>query len=81
MALMLFQLSFKTLEQGKGIGRAAGKPGENFIVKQAAHFARRSLDHDIAQGYLAVAAQGDEITTPNGENSGAAKLLHEGTQQ
>mgnify|MGYP003694320217 CR=1 FL=1 len=38
---------------------APGKSGEHAIVVQAAHFARRRLDDDVAERHLAVAAERD----------------------
>ena len=81
MALVLFQLGFETLEQGEGVRRAAGESGQNLVVVDAAHLARVGLDHDIAEGDLAVAAEGDLIAAPHREDGGAAKLFHDFSPQ
>ena len=43
---------------------------------QPADLARGGLDDDVAEGDLAVAAQGDEIASAHRNDGGAVELLH-----
>ena len=56
---MFLQLGLEALEQGEGIGGAAGEAGQHLVLVQPAHLAGSGLDDDIAEGDLAVAAEGD----------------------
>ena len=82
MPLVFLQLGLKALEQGECIGSGAGKTGQHFAVVELAHLARRALDHDVAERYLAVAADGDlravRRVTPHADDGGTVKLFHEG---
>ena len=77
MALMFFQLRFEAFEQGKRIGGRAGKTGENLVVIKPSYFARRGLDDHVAERDLTVAAHGDFIAAPHGDDGGAVKTFHE----
>ena len=59
MALMLFELGLEALEQGEGVGRRPGEAGQDLVAEQLAHLAGRGLDDDVAEGHLAVAAEGE----------------------
>ena len=80
MALVLFQLGLKALEQGEGVGRGTGKTGQHPAMVELAHLARRALDDDIAQRDLTVAANGDldsqRRLAPHADNGGSVKLFH-----
>ncbi|MOA09820.1 hypothetical protein D3C78_1296740 [compost metagenome] len=82
VALVLFQLGLEALEQREGIGRGPGKAGQHGAVIEAAHLARSPLDHDVAQGDLAVAANGDLDTVcrlaADADDGGAVILFHSG---
>ena len=58
MALVLFQLGLEALEQRERVGRGAGETRDDLVVVELAHLAGRALDDDVAQGDLAVAADG-----------------------
>ena len=59
VAAKFLELGFEQLEQGKGVGRGAGKTGHDLAVIQAAHLAGGMLhDHGLAQGDLAVPGHG-----------------------
>ena len=58
MALVFFEFGFKALKQGEGVSCGAGKAGQHLAMVQLAHFARRALDHYMAQGDLAIAPHG-----------------------
>src|SRR5690606_4459957 len=58
------------------IGGGAGKPGQDLVVVQAAYFACRALADGVAQGDLAVAAQGDVFAAAHANNGGGVKVVH-----
>jgi hypothetical protein len=62
---MLFQLAFEPLEQGEGIRRRPGKPGDHLAIADAPHLAGIGLHDGVAHGNLAIA-----------RDHGAAVLLH-----
>ena len=74
---VLVELGLEALEQGEGVGGAAGESGQDLFLIQPAHLACGGLDDDVAEGDLAVAAEGDFIAAADGENGGAAILFHE----
>ncbi len=76
VALVFFQLGLETFLQGEGVGRGAGKACQDLIMVEPADLAGRALDDDIAQGDLAVAAQGDVVAAPDTNNGGGVKLFH-----
>ena len=65
MALMLFQLPFAALEQGKGVGRGAGESGNHLAVIETAHLLGIAFHHGVAEEYLAVAAHDDFAMAPH----------------
>ena len=76
VALVFFQLGLEAFEQGEGVGGATGEAGQYLVVIQAAHLACGGLDHDIAEGYLAVAAQRHALATAHRYDGSSVKLLH-----
>ena len=75
---MLVELGLEALEQGEGVGGAAGETGEDLAVVERAHLARGGLDDDVAEGDLTVAAERDTIAAPHRQDGRAAILFHEG---
>ena len=57
LTLVFLELGFEALEQRERVGRRSGEAREHAVVVQAAHLARRGLDHDVAERHLAVAAE------------------------
>ena len=55
---MCLQLSFKQLEQGKGIGRSTGKSGNDPVVIEAAYRAGIALYNSVSHGYLDITTNG-----------------------
>ena len=49
------------------------KTGENAFVEQPPHFARTRFQHDVAEGDLAVATEGDAFAAADGNDGGAVK--------
>jgi hypothetical protein len=80
---VLLQLGLEALEQGEGVGRGAGKAGQHLVMVELADLARAGLDDGVAQGDLAVAAQG-HLPAPVGqlaahaEDGGAVVGVHRG---
>ena len=58
VALVLLELGLEALEEREGVRGGAGEAGQHLVVVELAHLARRALDDDVAQGDLAVAADG-----------------------
>jgi hypothetical protein len=73
---VLVELGFETLEQGEGVGGTAGESGQDLFLIQPPDLACGGLDDDVAEGDLAVAAEGDFIAPADGKNGGAAILFH-----
>jgi hypothetical protein len=73
---MLVELRFKAFEEGKGIGRAAGKAGEDLALMNTANLARAGLDHEVAKRHLPVAAHGHTLAAANRQNRRAVVLIH-----
>ena len=76
MAGVLVELGLEALEQGECIGGAAGESGQDFFLIEPPDLAGGRLDDDVAEGDLAVAAEGDLVAPAYGENGGAAILFH-----
>jgi hypothetical protein len=76
VALVLFQLGFEAVEQGEGVGGAAGEAAQHLALVQLAHLARRALHDDVAQRDLAVAAERDLVAAPHADDGRAVKLFH-----
>ena len=82
MALVLLQLRLEPLEQREGVGGGAGKSGNDLVVVELAHLARRALDDDVAQRHLAVAAYRHlpaalGVLAPHADDGRAVKLFHD----
>ena len=71
LARMLLELAFEALEQGEGIGRGAGEPGDDLAAAEPAHLARIGFDHGIPQRHLAVAGDDNDAEAV----AGSAALL------
>jgi hypothetical protein len=65
----------KQLEQGEGVGGAAGETGHDLIVVEAAHLARVALDDGVAQRDLAVAADKSRPCLGGVADSSACKVV------
>ena len=77
LPVLFFQLAFKTLEKGEGVGGAAGESGEDAVFVEAADFACVALHDGIAERDLAVAGDGDVATTTDGEDGGGMCVKHD----
>src|ERR1035437_4204037 len=79
---MFLQLGFKTLKQGESIGRGTGKTSQHLAMVELAYFARRAFDNDVAQGHLAIAANGHLHAlgglAAHADDGRAVKLFHVG---
>ena len=78
MALVLFELGLEALEQRERVRGGARKSREHAVVIQAAHLARRRLDHDVAERDLAIAAQRHRAVAAHGNDGRAVKGFHLG---
>src|SRR5205814_3221851 len=76
VALVLVELAFEALEQGERVRRAAGEAGEDAVLVQAPDFLRAAFDDDIAERYLAVAAERHARAAAHGKNGGAVEGFH-----
>ena len=76
VALVFFELAFEAVEQGEGVGGAAGEAAQHLALVQLAHLAGRALHDDVAQRYLAIAAERDLLAAPYAQDGGAVKLFH-----
>ncbi|CAO3313438.1 hypothetical protein METHP15_990015 [Pseudomonas sp. P15-2025] len=76
MTLVFFQLTFKALEQGEGVGSGAGEARDDLAVVQAAHLLGVAFHHGVAEGYLAVAAHDDFAVTADRNDCGQGESLH-----
>ena len=74
LAAEFFELAFKALEEREGVGATAGEASEDFVFVQAADFADVALHHGVAEGGLAVAAEGDEFIAAHAEDGGGVYL-------
>ena len=77
LPVLFFQLAFKTLEKGEGVGGAAGKSGEDTVFIETADFARVALHDGVAERDLAVTGDGDVATTTDGEDGGRMCVKHD----
>ena len=68
------QLALEALEQREGVGRAAGEAGQHLAVVQPAHLAGIALHHGVAQGDLAVAAEGEDAVAAHRKDGGAVGI-------
>ena len=74
VALELGQRAFEALEQGEGVGGAAGEPGQDLVVVETPYLAGVAFHHRLAEGDLAVAAQGDLAVLADAENGGGVQV-------
>jgi hypothetical protein len=73
---MLLQLALEELEQGKGIGGAAGEAGQHPVVVEAPNLAGIALHDGVAQRDLTVTADDDLVVTTHGQDGCTTELLH-----
>src|SRR3954471_17015007 len=76
VALVLVELRFEALEQRERVRGAAGEPGEEAVLGEAAHLLCAALDDDVAERHLPVAAERDLAVAAHGKNGGAMEFLH-----
>src|SRR5690606_29235360 len=76
VALVFFELGLEALLQGERVGGGTGKTGQHLLMVQAADFARRALENDVAQSNLPIAAYGDLVAAPNADDGCSVKLFH-----
>jgi len=72
---MFIEFAFKTLEQGEGIGRAAGKTGNNLVFIQPSDLAGIAFHHRIAHRHLTVTTDDHLVSLANREDCRAAILF------
>ena len=73
------QLGLQPLQQGEGVGGAAGEAGEDVAAAELADLLRVGLDHGLAEADLAVAGHRDLVTLAHGKDGGAVpgcRLCH-----
>src|SRR5262249_54807614 len=68
VVLVLLELRLEALEEGEGVGGAAGESGEDATVAEAAHLPRAGLHHRLVQRDLAVAAEPPPPVAADAEN-------------
>jgi len=73
---MFFQFAFKTLKQGKGIGSAARKPREYFVMVESSNLPCACFGDYRAQGYLAIAPERHLGATPRRKYGSTVKFWH-----
>ena len=66
---MFLQLAFKAFEQSNGVGGRSRETGDDFIVVQAASFARGVFHHVIAHGHLSVGDERHFAVSAHAQNS------------
>src|SRR5262245_21471741 len=76
VALVLVELGLEALEQGERVGGAAREAGEDAILVEAPHLFGAALDHDVAEGDVAVAAERDHAVAAYREDGVAVELFH-----
>src|SRR5690606_9281768 len=76
VALVFFELGLEAFLQGECVGCGAGKARQDSVVVEAADLAGRTLDDDVAERDLSVAADGDLIVAAYAQNGGCVKLFH-----
>ena len=76
LTLVLVELRLEALKQRECIRGGARKARQHSIVKEAAYFARRRLDDDVAERHLAIAAERHAGTAPNRQYGSAVKDFH-----
>ena len=68
MAVILLQLLFQQIKQGKGIGSRSGKTGDNLVVIESAHLAGLVFDHGLTKRHLAITGNDHIALMADGEN-------------
>ena len=68
---MGFQLAFKALKEGKGVGGRPGKACDHLAAANAADFAGAGFDHRIADGDLTITCHGNGIALAHADDGGA----------
>ncbi len=63
--MILLELAFKPGQQGKGVGRSAGKAGQNSLVVKPANFLRVRFHDGFAERNLPVAGHSYMIVFAN----------------
>jgi hypothetical protein len=71
---VLFELGLKAREKVEGIGRGTGKPGENFVLKEAANLLGRVLQHMVAKGHLTVGGHHHLAVAPHANHGRGANV-------
>jgi hypothetical protein len=66
IALVLLELRLEALEEREGVGGGAGESREDAVLVEPPHLARGSLDDDVAEGDLAVAAHRHAVAAAHG---------------
>ena len=77
LPVLFFQLAFKALKEGEGVGGAAGESSEDAVFVETTDFARVALHDGVAERDLAVAGDGDVATTTDGEDGGGMCVKHD----
>jgi len=75
IARMLLQLGLQPLEESEGIGRGAGKAGQDIAFAEPPHLAGIGFHHGRAQGNLAVACDDDGSVLTDGQDSSGTPFL------
>ncbi len=68
------EFALEALEQGEGIGRAAGEPAEDLALTERPHLAGVALHHGRAERDLTITADGDDALAPHAEDRGAVRI-------
>ena len=79
LAGVALQLGFQPLQQGEGVGGAAGEAGDDVAAAELAHLLGVGLDHGLAEADLAVAGHGHLGALADGEDGRAVpgcRLCH-----
>src|SRR5262249_59373673 len=75
-ALEVLQLGLEPLQEGEGVGRGAGEAAQHLAVVQPADLVGVAFHDDVAQGHLAVAADGDAALVPHRQDGGRSERGH-----
>src|SRR5947207_1314230 len=73
---MVAEFRLEAFEQAERIRGGAGEPGHDLAVEELANLLRVVLHDDVAEGDLAVAADGGPGGRANGQNRGRAESRH-----
>ena len=80
ISLVFVELRLEALEQRERIRRPPGEARENLVVVQAPDLACARLHNDVAQRYLAVAAQRNFAVAARGQDRRSVELFHASAQ-